>query len=57
MCHGVSSGNSIGVVGATALASALEKSNTLQNLDVSSEWRDAGVCVFVLHDVTVDGMM
>jgi hypothetical protein len=40
------SGNSIGVDGATALASALERNSTLQHLYVNGECLcDAGVCV------------
>jgi hypothetical protein len=40
------SGNGIGVEGATALASALERNSTLQHLDVGCECRcDARVCV------------
>ncbi len=40
------SGNGIGVEGATALASALERNITLQHLYVGGECRgDAGVCV------------
>jgi hypothetical protein len=38
------SGNDIGVDGATALASALERNSTLQHLRVSGEYRgDVGV--------------
>ncbi len=40
------SANGIGVEGATALASALERNSTLQHLDVGCECLcDAGVCV------------
>ncbi len=40
------SDNDIGIEGATALASALERNSTLQHLDVGGEcWCDAGVCV------------
>jgi hypothetical protein len=44
MC-GRASGNGIGAEGATALASALERNSTLQQLRVGGESRcDAGVC-------------
>jgi hypothetical protein len=54
------SDNRIGAKGATALASALKKNNTLQHLRVGGECRgDAGVCVvcIVTLGVVVDHAM
>ncbi len=53
VCGDHGSGNGIGVEGATALGSALERNSTLQHLDVGCECLcDAGVCV-VCGDVIV----
>jgi hypothetical protein len=47
------SGNKIGAVGATALASALERNRTLHHLNVGGEWRHDGCVACSKCDVVV----